>query len=79
MRWTLLRLFRPLVGVAPDHGLWGLGRVRVYAHRGTGHYGAAGSPEVGRGGGGLIAWIGFPLRLGVPSEQSLMHVHYSLP
>jgi len=40
----------------PDHGLWGLGRLRLYVHRGTGHY-------------------GFPIRLGVPSEQSLMRVH----
>jgi predicted MPP superfamily phosphohydrolase len=40
----------------PDHGLWALGRGRLYVHRGTGHY-------------------GFPLRLGVPSEESLLRVH----
>jgi predicted MPP superfamily phosphohydrolase len=40
----------------PDHGLWALGRNRLYVHRGTGHY-------------------GFPLRIGVPGEESLLRVH----
>lgn len=40
----------------PDHGLWGLGAMRLYVHRGTGHY-------------------GFPVRLGVPPEESVVHVH----
>lgn len=40
----------------PDHGLWALGRNRLYVHRGTGHY-------------------GFPLRVGVPGEESLLRVH----
>jgi predicted MPP superfamily phosphohydrolase len=40
----------------PDHGFWGLGKNRLYVHRGTGHY-------------------GFPLRLGVPGEESLVRVH----
>jgi predicted MPP superfamily phosphohydrolase len=40
----------------PDHGFWGLGKNRLYVHRGTGHY-------------------GFPLRVGVPAEQSLLAVH----
>ncbi|MFO0551433.1 MAG: metallophosphoesterase [Polyangiaceae bacterium] len=39
----------------PDHGLWGLGRNRLYVHRGTGHY-------------------GFPLRIGVPGEESVLEV-----
>lgn len=42
----------------PDHGLWALGRNRLYVHRGTGHY-------------------GFPLRVGVPSEESLLRVHWT--
>ena len=33
--WTFVRQFTKI----PDHGLWGRGRDRVYAHRGTGHYG----------------------------------------
>lgn len=41
----------------PDHGLWALGRNRLYVHRGTGHY-------------------GFPLRVGVPGEESLVKVHW---
>jgi uncharacterized protein len=41
----------------PDHGLWALGRNRLYVHRGTGHY-------------------GFPLRVGVPGEESLLRVHW---
>jgi uncharacterized protein len=45
-----------VVGRTPDHGLWALGKNRMYVHRGTGHY-------------------GFPLRLGVPSEESLVRVH----
>jgi predicted MPP superfamily phosphohydrolase len=40
----------------PDHGFWGLGKNRLYVHRGTGHY-------------------GFPLRVGVPAEQSVLAVH----
>ncbi|WP_394837963.1 metallophosphoesterase [Pendulispora rubella] len=42
----------------PDHGLWALGRNRLYVHRGTGHY-------------------GFPLRVGVPGEESLLRIHRS--
>lgn len=42
----------------PDHGLWALGKNRLYVHRGTGHY-------------------GFPLRVGVPSEESLLRIHWS--
>ncbi len=41
----------------PDHGLWAMGRNRLYVHRGTGHY-------------------GFPLRVGVPAEESLLRVHW---
>lgn len=40
----------------PDHGLWALGKNRLYVHRGTGHY-------------------GFPVRVGVPGEESLLCVH----
>ncbi len=40
----------------PDHGLWALGKNRLYVHRGTGHY-------------------GFPLRVGVPGEESVLRVH----
>jgi predicted MPP superfamily phosphohydrolase len=40
----------------PDHGLWALGKNRLYVHRGTGHY-------------------GFPIRVGVPGEESLLRVH----
>jgi predicted MPP superfamily phosphohydrolase len=40
----------------PDHGFWGLGAMRLYVHRGTGHY-------------------GFPVRVGVPPEESVLHVH----
>lgn len=40
----------------PDHGLWALGKNRLYVHRGTGHY-------------------GFPLRVGVPGEESLLRIH----
>ncbi len=40
----------------PDHGLWALGKNRLYVHRGTGHY-------------------GFPLRVGVPGEESLIRIH----
>ena len=42
----------------PDHGLWALGRNRLYVHRGTGHY-------------------GFPLRVGVPGEESLLRIHWN--
>ncbi|MEZ4299460.1 MAG: metallophosphoesterase [Polyangiaceae bacterium] len=42
----------------PDHGLWALGRNRLYVHRGTGHY-------------------GFPLRVGVPGEESLLRIHWA--
>ena len=42
----------------PDHGLWALGKNRLYVHRGTGHY-------------------GFPLRVGVPGEESLLRVHWT--
>ncbi|MEN9579723.1 MAG: hypothetical protein RJA70_2732 [Pseudomonadota bacterium] len=51
--WTVARA----VAKIPDHGFWGLGRNRMYIHRGTGHY-------------------GFPLRLGVPGEQSIVSVHW---
>ncbi len=40
----------------PDHGFWALGTMRLYVHRGTGHY-------------------GFPVRVGVPPEESVLHVH----
>lgn len=48
LNWTIPSALRSL-----DHGLWSRGTDRVYAHRGTGHY-------------------GFPLRLGVPAEESLL-------
>lgn len=44
------------LSAVPDHGLWALGAMRLYVHRGTGHY-------------------GFPVRLGVPPEESVVHVH----
>ena len=37
----------------PDHGVWALGKNRLYVHRAQGVY-------------------GFPLRIGVPAEQSVM-------
>ncbi len=40
----------------PDHGLWARGAMRLYVHRGTGHY-------------------GFPVRVGVGPEESVLHVH----
>lgn len=46
---TVLSLFSK----SPDHGLWGLEKVKLYVHRGTGHY-------------------GFPFRLGVPAEHSVI-------
>lgn len=49
---TFLSLFTKI----PDHGLWALGRNRMYVHRAQGLY-------------------GYPIRLGVPAEQSLMQVH----
>ncbi len=49
---TFLSVFTKI----PDHGLWALGRNRMYIHRAQGHY-------------------GYPIRLGVPAEQSLMLVH----
>jgi uncharacterized protein len=52
--FTLMRLLMN----APDHGLWALGRNRLYVHRGTGHY-------------------GFPLRLGVPAEESVLQLHWA--
>lgn len=48
--WTVLSRTR-----WPDHGLFGLGRTRLYVHRGTGFY-------------------GFPLRIGVPGEMSLLEI-----
>ena len=39
----------------PDHGLFGLGRNRLYVHRGTGFY-------------------GFPMRIGVPGERSVLEL-----
>jgi predicted MPP superfamily phosphohydrolase len=47
-----------LVSKIPDHGLWALGRNRLYVHRGTGHY-------------------GFPIRVGVPPEESVLAVHFA--
>ncbi len=44
------------LSAVPDHGFWGLGTMRLYVHRGTGHY-------------------GFPVRVGVPPEESVLHVH----
>jgi len=41
----------------PDQGLYGRGMMRLYSHRGTGHY-------------------GYPLRLGIPSEQSLINLYF---
>jgi predicted MPP superfamily phosphohydrolase len=49
---TIVSALTPL----PDHGFWGLGKNRLYVHRGTGHY-------------------GFPLRVGVPAEYSVLQVH----
>ena len=49
---TFVSLFTSI----PDHGLWALGKNRLYVHRGTGHY-------------------GFPLRVGVPGEESLLRIH----
>ena len=54
--FTLMRLLMK----APDHGMWALGKNRLYVHRGTGHY-------------------GFPLRLGVPAEESVLHLHWAAP
>jgi len=48
--WTVLSRTR-----WPDHGLFALGRARLYVHRGTGFY-------------------GFPLRIGVPGEMSLLEI-----
>ncbi len=48
--WTVLSRSR-----WPDHGLFGLGKSRLYVHRGTGFY-------------------GFPLRMGVPGEASLLEL-----
>jgi predicted MPP superfamily phosphohydrolase len=48
--WTILTGTR-----WPDHGLWGLGACRLYAHRGTGTF-------------------GFPLRIGVPGEESVLEI-----
>jgi uncharacterized protein len=52
LKWTVVSALTAI----PDHGLWALGKNRLYVHRGTGHY-------------------GFPLRLGVPSEESVLRVH----
>lgn len=51
--WTVLSRTR-----WPDHGLFGLGRGRLYVHRGTGFY-------------------GFPLRIGVPGEMSVLEISRS--
>jgi predicted MPP superfamily phosphohydrolase len=53
--WTILTGSR-----WPDHGLWGLGQCRLYAHRGTGTF-------------------GFPLRIGVPGEESLLEIEIGRP
>ncbi|MCP4807798.1 MAG: phosphodiesterase [Proteobacteria bacterium] len=50
--WTVLSHLPAM----PDHGFWGLGRNRLYVHKGTGHY-------------------GFPLRIGVPAEESVLRIH----
>lgn len=52
LEWTFLTSFKGM----PDHGFWGLGRNRLYVHKGTGHY-------------------GYPLRLGVPAEESVLRIH----
>lgn len=52
IHWTLYNFFTRM----PDFGFWGLGKNRLYVHRGTGHY-------------------GFPIRLGVPNELSVLTVH----
>ena len=52
LEWTFLTSFPGM----PDHGFWGLGRNRLYVHKGTGHY-------------------GYPLRLGVPAEESVLRIH----
>ncbi len=56
VRLGLPHTFVSMVSPIPDHGLWGLGSMRLYVHRGTGHY-------------------GFPVRVGVPAEESVLHVH----
>jgi predicted MPP superfamily phosphohydrolase len=45
------------LSTVPDHGFWGRGSMRLYVHRGTGHY-------------------GFPVRVGVPPEESVLYVHH---
>jgi len=37
--WTVLSLGKLFRKIIPEHGLWGLGSNRLYAHRGTGFYG----------------------------------------
>ena len=56
LRLGLPHTFVSAVSSVPDHGFWGLGTMRLYVHRGTGHY-------------------GFPVRVGVPVEESVLHVH----
>ncbi len=51
---TFVSLFTKI----PDHGFWGLGKNRLYVHRGTGHY-------------------GFPIRVGVPPEESVLEVGFA--
>lgn len=45
-----------MVTKSPDYGFWGMGRNRLYVHRGTGQY-------------------GFPIRIGVPNELSMLNIH----
>jgi uncharacterized protein len=56
LRLGLPHTFVSAVSSVPDHGFWGFGAMRLYVHRGTGHY-------------------GFPVRVGVPVEESVLHVH----
>jgi len=53
IHWTVYNFFARM----PDFGLWGLGKNRLYVHRGTGHY-------------------GFPIRIGVPNELSVLKLHF---
>lgn len=46
LNWTIVQVFSKLIKSKlikrkglPDHGLWGLGKMRCYSHRGTGYYG----------------------------------------
>lgn len=52
---SLINLFKGKI-IFPDQGIFAHLKNRLYAHRGTGHY-------------------GFPIRFGVPSEETLLQVH----